>query len=240
MTRHTLGQGEDIVSVAEPSGVPWEKVWAHPENEPLRRKRSSPHLLCAGDVVFVPEPEPSKQSGATEKRHRFRLKQAPLRFRARLFERKGDADSKREVSAREPSEYEEEQPAVLKEQPIAGAPYQLLVEGYPDQLGNTDDEGFVDVELSPGARKGVLVLYPGDEEKERRIDLRWRHLDPVEEVSGVAQRLTNLGWPCPSAATEVTPQIEDAIAAFQAQHGLEVNGRIDAGLRDKLVEVHGS
>lgn len=238
MPTRKVAEGDDIVSLAEPTGVPWNKVWAHSQNDALRRKRASPHLLAVGDEVFLPELEKKTESAPSDTLTHFKAKGDRVRFRVRLFERKTSA--KHEQAGTSPSEYVEPEFAKLEEKAVASTAFELFADGVSAKKGKTDANGYADIELPSRVREGLLVLNPGDAAKERRIDLKWRHLGPVEELSGVCQRLTNLGIPCPPRATAVTPQIEDAVAAFQQRRGLDPTGRIDAKLRDELVKAHGS
>ncbi len=196
-------------------------------------------VLMPGDEIYIPEREQRTESGATELKHSFKLKSHLVRFRARIFDTSSDSEEKAEMQSGNQSEYREEPPGALEERAVADAPFELFVDGVSFESGQTDAEGFVDVLVPVNARSGKLILYPG-EDQESQHALNWRHLNPIEELSGVCQRLTNLGFPCPNNAMDMTPQIEMAIVAFQKRHDIEPNGRLDDQLRSSLVEQHGS
>ncbi|MGH7439403.1 MAG: peptidoglycan-binding domain-containing protein [Polyangiaceae bacterium] len=73
--------------------------------------------------------------------------------------------------------------------------------------------------------------------------LKLGHLDPIDEPSGVYQRLQNLHvqsrqGPLPA---EFDPTaMGEALASFQQAQGLEVTGEVDDATRDKLRASHGS
>lgn len=62
----------------------------------------------------------------------------------------------------------------------------------------------------------------------------------MTKLRGVQARLRNLGYNVGPVDGRFGPRTSRALAAFQADHGLEVSGHSDATTRDKLVEVYGS
>jgi N-acetylmuramoyl-L-alanine amidase len=239
MPMHTLQQGEDFVSLCAPLGIPWENVWELRENSALRLKRANPHILMPGDQLFLPEREGKQEACASEQKHRFRSSVGKMRFRSRLFNTPGKADAKREAGGINASEYVEEPPANLEEAPLKGVAYQLYVEQSLYAEGKTDAEGFLDETVPANARTGKLVINPGKED-EIQIELNWRHLNPIEEVSGICQRLTNLGIPAPQDASELTDEVKSALREFQQRQKLEQTGEPDDDTLQKLKEIHGS
>lgn len=118
-------------------------------------------------------------------------------------------------------------------QPRANEPYVLQID---DQLikGNLDGEGKLEQFMPPNARVGKLILNGGKE----TIPLRLHHLNPIDELSGVQQRLNNLGFQCGSEDGEVDDQAQEAIKQFQGKYNLPVTGEVDAATKAKLAEVH--
>jgi N-acetylmuramoyl-L-alanine amidase len=86
--------------------------------------------------------------------------------------------------------------------------------------------------------EGELIVEPG-EAKELRVPLALGGLDPVTTVSGVKQRLYNLGWDCGDTSQEVHENFAAMLSAFQEAQGLEVTGEVDDATRDRLKKVHG-
>nr|WP_255216649.1 peptidoglycan-binding domain-containing protein [Pseudenhygromyxa sp. WMMC2535] len=64
------------------------------------------------------------------------------------------------------------------------------------------------------------------------------HLDPATELSGVQQRLVNLGYTCHDPAGELGESTQEALRAFQRTHDLEVSGELDDDTRARLIELH--
>lgn len=238
MPKRKIRQGEDIVSICTPMGISWERAWQHGENASLRQERKSPHLLMPGDELFIPELEKKNESCGCEQKHTFVTKISPIRFRARLFETK-QSDEKREAGSDKKSEYIEEPPDIPEEKSLANVPYCLYVDEVLLAEGKTDGEGFVDELIAASARKGQLVLQPGTE-NERKIELNWRHLNPPEEISGICQRLNNMGFGAPDDAKELTPEVKGAIRDFQKCHALEPTGELEEKTRKKIIEIYGS
>jgi N-acetylmuramoyl-L-alanine amidase len=119
------------------------------------------------------------------------------------------------------------EPAVLRltlldnGEPRANAEYVLTIDGERRE-GRTDGEGTLAEPLPCGARRAVLRI--GEEE----LDVQLGGVDPIEEPSGVRQRLENLGFAGP-----------DAIRRFQESRGLEATGEADQATRDRLLQDHG-
>jgi hypothetical protein len=104
--------------------------------------------------------------------------------------------------------------------------------------GSSDGEGKITVNIPPNARRGRLTLEPGTP-NEFTMPVHLGRLDPITEVSGVKQRLTNLSFACDDGTQEFTGALEFALGAFQQKNGLEVTRRIDEATRSKLKELHG-
>ncbi len=100
--------------------------------------------------------------------------------------------------------------------------------------GTLDGDGKLEQFVSPAARSGKLKLKGGKEV----IPIRLGHLDPVDELSGVKQRLNNLGFRCGSEDNEMNAATAAALRGFQAQHGLPESGEADAATKAKLQELH--
>lgn len=136
-TRHTVQQGDCLVSIAEQYGFFWETLWNHAENRALRDRRSDPTVLLPGDVVFVPDREIKSHVRPTGARHTFRAKNVPAKLNLRLLDEGGD--------------------------PRAGLAYVLNVDGV-ETRGSTDGDGYVKASIPPMARRGTLTLTASGEE----------------------------------------------------------------------------
>jgi hypothetical protein len=78
---HTVAEGECLHSIAKDHGFLWEALWNHEKNAELKKNRSDPERLQAGDVVFMPDLKPKSEACPTEKAYWFRKKiQNCIRF----------------------------------------------------------------------------------------------------------------------------------------------------------------
>lgn len=254
---------EDCVSsVAFERGFFWETLWKHPQNAQLKAARKDPNVLKQGDLLHIPDLQIKEYDKPTEKKHRFRRKSAPARLRLRVMEepspqQKPPPQSPSPSSSSSPlsslpvsipllpsnnrsvtTEDPEPDPKPLEDKPRANVPFVLEVDGKLIK-GQTDNDGRIEIPIPPNARSGNLILEPGTV-NETSIPLMLGHLQPLTEISGVKNRLINLGFDCGDITDEMNPQLEAALGAFQDKHKLEVTGKVDQATRDKLRELHGS
>lgn len=126
---------------------------------------------------------------------------------------------------------------VLKhnDQPRANEPYRLEIDGAVFE-GVTDAQGQITRPVPPGATRGRLRI--GDDPRTHEIEIG--RLDPIDAISGVQQRLNNLGFACGPADGVLGPRTRLALTAFQQKVGIEPTGRADDVTRQRLVEQHGS
>ena len=122
---------------------------------------------------------------------------------------------------------------LLMDQPRANEDYILIIDGKPI-MGKTDGDGKLEEWIPGNARGGKLVLKGGKEEYPVMIG----ELDPISKISGVRQRLNNLGFACGSDGDEIDDQTREAIMEFQAKYELEVTGEPDDAFKSKLKGLH--
>lgn len=134
-TTHQVQQGDCISSIAARYGFLPSTLWNDPANETLRRQRQDPNVLCAGDLVVIPDLRPKHVSRPTGRTHTFRLQRRREELKLQL-KRRG--------------------------QPRAHLPYLFEVDGQVVAEGTTDAEGRLVQPIPPGARAGRLIL--GDTE----------------------------------------------------------------------------
>ncbi|MDI7259574.1 MAG: peptidoglycan-binding protein [Thermodesulfobacteriota bacterium] len=136
MPQYTIKEGECLSSIAQRHGLFWKKIWDHPNNSDLKRRRKDPNILYPGDVVFIPEKEEKQENGSTEQRHHFRKKGVPAKVRLRLMR---------------------------NDQPRANESYVLEVDGI-FFAGTTDADGKLEQSIPPNAKKGKLFIGKKREE----------------------------------------------------------------------------
>jgi hypothetical protein len=118
-------------------------------------------------------------------------------------------------------------------EPRRNEAYKLEVDGQTI-TGTTDGQGVLETPLPAGARSGVLTIG----EDEHRLELQFGHLDPLDAVSGVQQRLENLGHPCGDPEGTLGAGTRAALSSFQRAQKLEVTGEIDDATRTRLGHLH--
>jgi hypothetical protein len=136
MSRHEVGQGECLVTIAAQYGWLPQSLWDQPENAGLKEKRKDMCCLLPGDAVVVPTRRPRDEAVATDGVGRFQLAAVQPRLRVRLL-----AD----------------------EEPRGGEVYRLEYDDGQVLEGSTDGDGWVDQPLPVAVRKAALVLMDGAE-----------------------------------------------------------------------------
>jgi hypothetical protein len=112
-------------------------------------------------------------------------------------------------------------------------PYKLSVGGETIE-GETDNEGILMHRVPVDAEKATLEI------EGQQIEVEIRRLDPIEEVSGVQQRLRNLGYAPGRIDGMLGPKTREAIRAFQLDNPpLVADGVCGPETRAKLLEKHG-
>lgn len=206
-TTHRVQQGECLTSIAEQYGFYWQTLWNAPENARLREMGRHPNVLHPGDEVVIPDKRMTSYMRPTGARHSWKVKGVPAKLRMRFM---------------------------WEDEPRANERYTLRVDGKVSH-GSTDGDGWVEVSIPPDTRSAKLTLGEGDREEDYELALG--HLDPVQELTGVQARLTNLGFPTPITGALDEPTRE-ALRRFQRRQGMEPTGEIDNVTRSRLHGHH--
>ncbi len=210
---HIVTDHETLRRIGALYGVAPSQIWNAGQNAELRRLRTPDHL-CEGDRVWIPGDE---QSAIIE----VGARPIPLRT-GRSYTL--SAPQTHDVTVQFRDEEDE---------PMANWQCEL---SYPGGSLTTcfDGSGILRATL-PLAIQSVDVSYwPSDGEREHahRRRLQVGRLDPVETESGIAASLHNLGYGTDGAS------LSTAIADFQADNEMEVTGRVDDALRQRLRSTH--
>lgn len=235
---YEVQQGDCVGSIAFANGFNWETIWNHPQNAALKKKRKDPNVLFPGDVVHIPDLRIREETRSTEHLHWFKLKGGPARLCIQLLEAGKDDEDEINPRGDDISHYEDPDfdPKPKKDKPRTNVPYLLVIDDHVTR-GKSNGNGFVEIALSPGARLGRLTLNPGTP-REETYPFQLGGLDPVDEVNGIKQRLSNLGIPCGNGADQ-TNELEIALSTFQQNSGLTITGTLDDDTRQKLKAKHG-
>lgn len=211
--QHVVKQGECLPQIARKYGFADARlVYDHPSNAELRRKRPDPNVLFPGDRVTIPDAVPKQEPARTGRTHKFVFQRGSKRLRLVLQDSEG--------------------------KPLAGAGYTLEFKSAHVVTGQTGGDGLVEAPV-PEASAWADLLIEG-----RRLRLRFGHLNPLRDVpdkgvTGARARLHNLGYAVAEAGEVLDASLRVALAAFQADQGLTVDGELSPATLSRLEEVHG-
>jgi len=209
MAAYIVRQGDCLHSLAARSGVTVEELVSHPDNAELRRRRPDPGQLAPGDLVHLPNRPTTAGSVQAGSRHSFRGPVPRVLLRLRLQAMDGSA--------------------------LADTDYGLEVDGRMVE-GRTDGNGMLSESVPAGARHALVRLFAGED---REHPLLWPvslgELDPIDEMSGAAHRLRNLGFLQGGAHEQ---SLRRAVTLFQQHADLEPTGELDEDTRRSLREHH--
>lgn len=211
MIPYVVRQGEHLAQIAYRLGFDANRVWSDPANDALREVRPDPDMLAPGDILHVPRAEPAAPlSLSTGARNRFRVRVPTVRVRVAIG-RGGTLVRSEPFEAR---------PSADREAP-------------PIATGSTDGDGIAELEV-PADLRHVRLTLPG---RGLAFELRVGDLDPIDTPTGLRARLRQLGYFLGSGGPD---EVARALAAFQADHGLDVTGALDAATRAAIRDAHGS
>lgn len=238
---HEVRDGECINSIADLHGHFWETIWNDGGNADIKSKRKNADLLLPDDKLVIPPLDTTPESGATEKKHRFRRKGVPIELVIRVL--KAGADDRKHAldpDKNKPWEYNDapkDNASAPADEPEANQRYKLTIDNMLYE-GTTDGDGVLKHKIPPSASSGRLTLRPGTVD-ERVIELELGYMDPVTEPMGAAKRLNNLGFYC-GLSEEMTPSIQSAIQRFQEAKGMSPSGNLDGATQNALQDAYGS
>jgi hypothetical protein len=205
-------QGECVSSIAADAHLPWKRIWNDPANSDLKAERKDPNILLPRDRLTIPDVATADFSKPTDASHTFTTVIDPVKLRLRLIA--GDVA-------------------------FSDQPFTLTIAGADAITGTTDSNGLIDVKIPPDAMTGTLQV--GTTPHDDFIVLQFGSLNPVEVLTGVQQRLMNLGIDCGPAGDDgiYGHRTQHALLAFQNKMTLEPTGKPDDDTRDALKREHG-
>lgn len=209
---YVVQDGDSVVSIARAAGLLPDTVWNDPANAALKEARKDGELLLPGDRVTVTPIRPKVVACATGARHVFRRKSVPVTVTLTVQDEEGA--------------------------PFAGKKYELSIDGTV-LAGTTGSDGKIEATIDPTSRSGELRVWLAEPGLPNPwiCSLRLGELNPVEHVTGVQQRLANLGF-YRGAIDGDADSARAAVAAFQSEQDLTASGAIDQDTRHKLAELH--
>jgi N-acetylmuramoyl-L-alanine amidase len=119
------------------------------------------------------------------------------------------------------------------DEPVASMGCDVTIDGIHARA-KTDGQGWFKHPISPGARAAHLLFDNGAE-----YELELGHLDPIDTVEGVQQRLESLRHYTGEIDGQMNPETVEALKEFQLRHGLQVTGQSDQPTKDELAKQFG-
>jgi hypothetical protein len=211
---YVVKQGDYVQKLAFVQGFDAFKVWNDPKNADLKQSRPDPNVLAPGDVIQIPTAKKEGQpiSKGTTNLYSVNIPKAKVG----LVFRDGD-------------------------QPLANEPAEVSGLGDPDPSVpplTTDGGGKLSLDVPVTVRE-FFVSFPKKEGLSMHFYLG--DVDPVSQGTGVTQRLVNLGYlPAyfdddPDRAADL---VKKAVAAFQAENGMDPTGEVDDATQKALQGAH--
>lgn len=214
MPTHTVAQGETLTRIAKQYKLgSWQTIYNHPQNASFKALRGNPDIIYPGDKVFIPDPESTPHKIQTNTRTVFKVPSLKEHLRLKLQDSSGQARANTAVKLQ-----------------IGDTTYNL----------QSDTNGKIEVELpeESGADAELYVFADDGEEIENRFSLKLGYLDPVSTISGVQARCNALGFDCGKVDGIRGNQTIAGVKAFQAAHGLDVDGVAGPITQAKLIETY--
>ena len=209
---YVVRKGEHLLKIALRLGFDAETVWQDPKNADLRAKRPSMHVLCVGDVLYVPDgTDPEWLPINVGAKNPFKAKVPAVRVAVKF---------------------------VVQGKPLASEACTIRELPKLGELTTTSD-GTLEFEAPMGLEVATVEFV----DVQLVQPLRIGHLDPVSELTGVYQRLNNLGCVLddPDASTTLDEQsLRDPLSTFQSSQGMSAaTGDLDDDTRTKLRSEYG-
>lgn len=265
MAKHECSRdGDHFPKIAKEHGIrDWKALWDENSKLQKSKKRSNPMMLFTGDKnhapdsVELPKKKKGKKGQATSAHGKYvvpttkvclRLRAlkgdfSPLADRdfelkvdgvAETFTGKTDASGRIKVDGQDP------------EIPVEATKGQLTIRIKPEDFGATEEE---EVEDDTESESETEASDVDDEEVEGDPPVVWElkigALNPVGEnapnskcLSGVQQRLNNLGLNAGPVDGINGPNTKAAVEAFQSLFGLGVDGIAGKKTQPKLRDIH--
>jgi hypothetical protein len=206
---HVVQQGEHLRGIAFRRGVTPDTIWSHPKNEALTKQRKNRDMLCPGDLLFVPGEPPE-----------------PLALSV------GTVNAYQATVPKTPVKVHFDP----KASEVANKPFEVHGAGGEKPLtGTVSGDGAVEFDVPVNVR-WVEVVIP---DAGIRTSIHVGDLDPIDEPSGVTQRLRNLGL-LPLKGDVSDEDIAAALRTLQKRNGLPPTGTLDDPTKAAVAAAHKS
>jgi N-acetylmuramoyl-L-alanine amidase len=227
---HIVADGEHIAEIAARFGFDnFSPLWNHPKNAQLKALRKSPFILAPGDELFIPDRVQVAFLRATASSHDVQVNVDRMGLRVRFL----DLENKPRKGAKV---------ALSVDIPSSGA-----ASSQNAQDLTTDGDGKISIEISKSASVTDIII----DELEFASGVKIGGLDPIDTKTGVAQRLTNLGYIVWPLEQDLDPEEAEKRRDYDLRSSVEefrCDNKLvpvkpehdDPAFQAKLLELHGS
>jgi hypothetical protein len=219
MQPYVIKQGDYLASLADKFDFDADTVWKDPANAELRDLRKDPNMLCATDILQIPDQtnkEPKTFSLKTGQTNTFvsqsSMVTVNVRFASCLC-------------------------LTCDGQSLKGEAYEVAGADVPP--GNLTDEGYFTATVPTTTTELAVTLTDRNEVYRIKIG----HLDPANTPTGALQRLAMLGFVDSPAIDEAGEDdnglpidLRYMLWEFQRSHGIPMTADLDDATAAKLVE----
>jgi N-acetylmuramoyl-L-alanine amidase len=210
---YIVQEGEWLSKIAAKFGfTDFHEIYDHDQNAHFRELRPNPNVIKKGDRLWIPTEHVAvlEPPQGSATEVTLKVEPAPMeRVKMTLRDASG--------------------------QTMASEAYTLRIGAFEKQ-GTTDGDGKLDEEVDPT----LLQISEGQIEiQDRTMQVRLGHLDPVRSVTGIQQRLANLGFLLGEVTGDVDEPTVRAIKKFQKAQDIPVDGVASQSFCEKLDEVYG-
>jgi hypothetical protein len=161
---YVIRQGDYLLKVAYENGFDADTVWGSSKNADLRMLRRDPNILAPGDVLYVPDPPDPPKSTALST---------------------GSTNSFVSPAPQTPVTVKFSEPRLVSQA--------CTIAELPDLIGlSTDGNGVLTFQAPVSLETVTIALVDASPAVTFTCELG--HLDPIDTLSGVFQRLQNLGY----------------------------------------------
>ena len=215
MSQYTIQKGDTLISIAKAHGLrSYAAIYDHPDNAGYRQQRPNPHIIKAGDTVFIPPPSQVTLEVMPGARTQFTM---PPKDKAMLRLKL----------------------AGLSKDKLANARAVFEVDG-TEMEGAIDPSGMLECELPTiDTSEANLNLYLDGETVSHEYQLKIGQLLPASEVEGVQARCSALGFDCGEVNGELNEATQNAIKSFQRSRSLGITGVADEQTIKELEKNYG-
>ena len=225
MPIYTVEQGDYLQKIASSHGFnDYKEIYKHPENSEFRKKRPDPNIIFPGDEIYIPENSECRQYKSNQS-YVIKVKKKSFLFKMQL---KASLNKILSIVKYEISTDGGAQNTYAKQYSSADRHTQSLL-----------SKGIIEEEILLKEETAVIKIWLKEENGDESFsfDVKFGHLDPPEEVTGIQSRLHSLGFYGGRIDGDIGEKTRSALCRFQKENSIDVTGEPD-GQTIKMIKKH--